>query len=222
MRRVSWFLLAAVLMAPSGAAAAERPLIVRAFDIGDAKSLPWADPARWDAVAPAYNLDSLAGDALALLVPETPLIVHMETLRRAVVYSRKDPRVVRQLQALLDTRVRVAEEDGKADVPALFDLGYLVEASKQAAWLHWDVFAEPNGYALLRRAMRAGGTTAEMEFAGALMLAEPAGQIFFTRHLKYAIEQATEGSLLAKNLVIHFRDRGKTLAELKAAKVPRY
>ena len=95
-----------------------------------------------------------------------------------------------------------------------------MEAAKQAPWLGWDAFEELKGYALLRRALRAGGDDAEMEFAAALMLAEPAGQIFFTRHLKFAVLHAQEDTLLGKNLVIHFRDRGKTLAELKAAKIP--
>jgi hypothetical protein len=225
MRDKPWLLaataLAGALLWTLAATAAARPLIEPPIEIGGAKSLPWGDPASWNAISPAYNPDQLVNDALALLSPEVPIIVRMETLRRATIYSSKDPRVARQLKAQLMSRVRVAEENGKADVLALFDLGYLVEACKQADWLNWSVFDEPNGYALLRRAERTGGTTPEMEFAAALMLAEPAGQIFFIRHLKFAITEATEGSLLAKNLVIHFSDRGKTLAELKAAKVPR-
>jgi hypothetical protein len=213
--------IAAAVFCVQLAAAPARPLIEPPVEIGNAASLPWGDPASWNAVSPGYDAKLLVNDTLALLSPELPVIVRMETLRRAAVYSRTDPPLARQLKSQLATRLRVAEENGRNPVLALFDLGYFVEVSKQAEWLNWDVFEEPNGYALLRKAERIGGDSAEMEFAAALMLAEPAGQIFFTRHLKFAIAAATEGSLLGKNLVIHWSDRGKSLAELKAAKVPR-
>ena len=179
------------------------------------------DAGQQRALDPAYDAGRLAGDAMALLTADAPVIVRMETLRGAVLCSRKDPRTARELQSRLSAHLQVAEENGKIDVLALFDLGYFVDACKQADWLAWDPFVELNGYALVRRALRAGGVNPEIEFAAALMLAEPTGQIFFTRHLKFAIAQATEGSLVGRNLVIHFADRGKTLTELKAAKVPR-
>lgn len=226
MRDKPWLLAGtalagALFWAPLVATAAARPLIEPPIEIGGAKSLPWGDPASWNAISSAYKPDQLVNDASALLSSEVPIIVRMETLRRATIYSQKAPRIARQLKAQLMSRVRVAEENGRADVLALFVLAYLVEACKQADWLNWNVFEEPKGYALLRRAERARGNTPEMEFAAALMLAELAGQIFFIRHLKFAIAEAIEGSLLAKNLVLHFSDRGKTLAELKVAKIPR-
>ena len=151
MRDKPWLLaataLAGALFWALAAKAAARPLIEPPIEIGGAKSLPWGDPASWNAISPAYNPDQLVKDALALLSPEVPIIVRMESLRRATIYSSKDPRVARQLKAELMSRVRVAEENGKADVLALFDLGYLVETCKQADWLNWDVFDEPNGYA---------------------------------------------------------------------------
>src|SRR5262249_104478 len=62
------------------------PLICHPYAIGNAKSLPWGGT-EWRAVKSDYDLNRLVEDTLALLTPETPLIVRMETLRRATVYA---------------------------------------------------------------------------------------------------------------------------------------
>src|SRR5438128_8750374 len=73
------------LMVFQQAALAGPPLICHPFEIGDAKSLPWAGSA-WRAVKVDYNINRLVDDTLALLSPETAPLVRMETLRRATVY----------------------------------------------------------------------------------------------------------------------------------------
>src|SRR5437667_464617 len=68
------------------------PLICHPLDIGGAKSLPWIGGDRpsgadWRGVDPNYNLGQLVVDTLALLTPDTPVLVRMETMRRATVYA---------------------------------------------------------------------------------------------------------------------------------------
>src|SRR5260370_29447437 len=84
------FLLIAALAGP--------PLICHPFNIGDAKSLPFEGPG-WSQVQPGYDTGRLIDDTMALLTPDTPVIVRMETLRRASLYARNDAHLA---QALLD------------------------------------------------------------------------------------------------------------------------
>src|SRR5688500_20051787 len=62
------------------------PLICHPYAIGAAKSLPGSD-GDWKGVNPNYDRTNLVRDTLALLTPETPVIVRMETLRRAAIYA---------------------------------------------------------------------------------------------------------------------------------------
>jgi hypothetical protein len=43
-----------------------------------------------------------------------------------------------------------------------------------------------------------------------------AGQEAYVAHLQRALAGAQEGSLLARNMLNYLRDRGKTIAELRA------
>src|SRR6185436_15560033 len=63
------------------------PLICHPYEIAHAQSLPWANPGEWRAVKSDYDLNRLVNDTLALLTPNTPVIVRMETMRRATVYA---------------------------------------------------------------------------------------------------------------------------------------
>ena len=90
---VSLFVCAVLaLFAPP--AQAGPPLICWPFEIGDARTLPWRG-STWSEANPDYDLRKLPGDTLALLTPSTPIIVRMETLRRATVYAidRKSTRL---------------------------------------------------------------------------------------------------------------------------------
>src|SRR4029079_8572358 len=95
-------LLPLVLLFASSAAAGP-PLLCHPFDIGAAKSLPWSGPA-WTAADPSYDVERLVKDTLSLLTPDTPVLVRMETLRRATVYARNDPARAGQLLARLADR----------------------------------------------------------------------------------------------------------------------
>lgn len=104
------------------------PLLCFPFDIGAAKSLPMGT-SNWKAVDPQYNVAQLVDDTLALLAPETPVLVRMETLRRATVYAATNPAIA---AALVDAlRTRASKADGHAAL-AVFDFGYLVETYRQA------------------------------------------------------------------------------------------
>ncbi len=211
-------LVVTLLLAFPPAAQAGPPLICWPYEIGGAKSLPWGGSA-WGAAKASYDLNRLADNTLALLSPDVPVIVRMETLRRATVYAMKDQRIAQELLSRLLARVQLAEAKGRPDALASFDAGYLVEAYKQAGW----AFKKENpakgldGYAMVLKAIRLRGTDPEMEFAVALISVEPRlpGH---SEHLQRAVAGAREGSLLATNLVSHsyiLRIRGNTIAELR-------
>jgi hypothetical protein len=162
----------------------------------------------------------LVEDTLALLTPQTPVLVRMETLRRAAVYAENNPRVAEELAAKLLARANAAGAKDAAGALALFDAGYLLETYGQTelARQNFIVRAE-NGYALVLKALRLRGNDAEMEFAAALIALEhnkAAGR----EHLQRALAAAGSRSLLERNLVSHaqiFGMRGTNVPELRAS-----
>jgi hypothetical protein len=103
------------------------PLLCFPFEIGSARSLPMGNGA-WHAIDPAYDVSHLVADTLELLAPGTPVVVRMETLRRATVYASAHPSIASELMNELKTR-----SEAKAPLAA-FDYGYLVEAYREAEW----------------------------------------------------------------------------------------
>lgn len=217
----------ATLLALPQVARAGTPLICQPFDIGGAKSLPWTGDTRRSAGKEDYNLARLVADSEALLAPDTPVIVRMETIRRATLYAQKDPQVAKDLLETLRARAMNAGAKGHADALAWFDLGYLVETYKQAnmTWKKlpsgkYDPVYLPNaasgldGYAWVVKAINLRGQDPEMEFAASVITAWPR-QKSYDAHLRKAVSGATDGSLLAKNLVAHFGKQGTTIAELR-------
>jgi len=73
------------------------PLLCHPYDIGSARSLPWNDAAGWTGTRADYKLENLVADTDALLTPTTPVVVRMETLRRAAIYASMDAKVAKQL-----------------------------------------------------------------------------------------------------------------------------
>ena len=222
-------LLIATVLGSTLIALAGPPLTCHALFIGDAKSLPWASSAGSQIGNEGYNLQHLADDTLALLTDEMPVIVRMETLRRATLYSQKDSNVAKELLGKLRARTFGSAAKGGPDALALFDLGYFVECTKQAnmTWkklstgtydpvYHANVASGLDGLAWVEKAIEMRGKDAEMEFAAALITSYPK-QKSYDEHLRRAVEGASEGTLLARNLVEHFSDKGKTLAELHAS-----
>ncbi len=216
------------LIAFQQTALAGPPLICHPFDTGGARSLPW-NGSEWRAVDKKYNINRLVEDTLGLLTQETPLLARMETLRRATVYavwsmndykvgySVKDASVASELLSRLKARIpdQGVKSDKKAAAIALFDYGYLVESYKQAGDGSKGVKAagDTDGYAIIVKAIALRGGDPEMEFAAALAKYDRTGA--HLEHVQRAAAGAQEGSLLARNLLTHFSNMGKTIAELR-------
>jgi hypothetical protein len=72
---------------------------------------------------------------IELLTPTTPVIVRMETLRRAAIYASDDALVAKRLFLVVSDRANTAERAGKPDALATFDAGYLAATLQELARL---------------------------------------------------------------------------------------
>jgi hypothetical protein len=188
----------AVLLGFTTFAFAGPPLICHPIEIGQAKSLPWVEFNYKG--NPDYDLKNLSRDTLAILDSRTPVLVRMETLRRATIYARLDPQAAKELITQLQERAANSDAAGDPDALAWFDVGYLAEAYRQ-----WLGRGEPNpaagldGYSLVRKAISLRGSDPEMEFAAALItLSGPESE--HHDHVQKAMAGAKSDSLLAQNL----------------------
>lgn len=197
--------LALTLASP--AVFAGTPLICHPYEIGAAKSLP-AGP-DWHGVSRNYDRQHLVRDTLALLTADTPVIVRMETLRRAAIYataqmrdwdkgtySAEDRALASSLLKKLRERTKTAT--GPALALATFDLGFFTETLRQT-----NVDKSLDGYPTLLKALALRGPDAEMEFALALATSWPKRKER-DEHVTRARASAKPGSLLATNLDSHF------------------
>src|SRR5258708_10491080 len=154
----------------AGAAAAGPPLICHPFDIGNAKSLPWMSHGWSLPGAEHYDTHDLSGDTLAILNSSQVPLIHMETLRRATLYARKDPAAAKQLLLQLVTRAKSAEASSNPDAFALFDAAYLTEAYKQ--WLEEkgeNPATRLDGLPLIKHATQLRPNDPPMAYAAALI-----------------------------------------------------
>lgn len=222
-----FFAVAAAVLLLANRAQAGPPLVCHVFEIGQAKSLPLGSHSWNLSGSENYDTRNLVKDTLEILRPTTPVLVRMETLRRATLYARKDPLAAKELLAKLYSRASSAESAGHPDALGWFDAGYLVETYKQ--WIGRDLphltdgmrmNANPasgvDGYAMVKKAIALRGDDAQMEFAAALMtLAGPGDE--HARHAQKAIAGARNDALLAQNLSTHFFGaKDQTVAEILA------
>lgn len=143
--------IAAAALCTARPAVAGPPLICFPFDIGNAKSLPMGTHG-WHETDPTYNVAHLVDDTVALLGANTPVLVRMETLRRATMYAGKDTKLAGALLAALEARARATQPDVALSV---FDFGYLIETYLQAATIFPGLDAlvkDADGYGLVRKA----------------------------------------------------------------------
>jgi hypothetical protein len=193
------------------------PLICHTIEIGQAKSLPWISHS-WNLSGnETYDLKNLVRETLDILGPDTPVLVRMETLRRATLYARKDPLTAKELLARLHARATSAESAGHPDALAWFDVGYLAETYKQ--WVSKDEHNPAiglDGYTLVKKAIGLRGQDPQMEFAAALItLSGPPEE--HRQHALRAIAGAKSDSLLAQNLATHFMgQQSQTMSEMLA------
>src|SRR3954468_10164060 len=150
------------------------PLLCHPFNIGEARSLPFQGPA-WSQVDPSYSVTRLLDDTSSLLSRDTPVIVRMETLRRATLYARNDTKLAAALYQLIQQRyARFGETDRQPDaLLARLDFAYLTETYREAAlasrysekcWDFKQAMPAIDGYAMMTKLIAQGGGP-EMEFA---------------------------------------------------------
>jgi hypothetical protein len=202
------FLLVTIGFAALGTmfiAQAGPPLICHPYNIGAAKSLPWGSGSNWDNPDPAYNVKNLAADTLAILDQNPPVLVRMETLRRAVLYGSADHDAARALLAQLRNREAMAEKSAKPGPSAYFDYGYFLSSLKQIEWKYKeDLSAGVDGYQFVQKALAIEPDSPEMHFAAAIMASSPPRPSDRDEHLKKA-RAAKSDALLAQNLSTHFQ-----------------
>ena len=189
-------LLIAFTLGAAMPAFAGPPLLCHPYDIGDAKTLPWGSG--WMNEAPGYDLNLLIGDTEALLTPATPVIVRMETLRRASLYASRDPKIA---AALVD---RMSARAAHGDPLALVDAAYTGEALREAALVnHQDAIAAiakaVDPWSLVDKSIAARPDDAAFQFAAAMIYAAK-DRTTSQAHAEKARLGAKSDALLARNL----------------------
>lgn len=195
------------------------PLICHAFDIGNAKSLPWISH-DWNLTgSETYDVNHLASDTISILDSDPSVLVHMETLRRATLYAQKDSVVAKRLLLAMMARSSAAADTPKTAL-ANFDLGYLAATFQQYARISKsgnDPAQNCDGYTLIKRAIVLRGNDPQMEFAAALITLNTSGSEQ-SEHARKALTGSKSDPLLARNLAAHFRGpQSEIMAELITA-----
>jgi hypothetical protein len=153
------------------------PLLCFPFDIGPATSLPWdKDNNQWKGMRADYDVSHLTADTVALLTPATPILVRMETLRRAA--------------AAPPAEAALAE----------FDAGYLIETLKQTTYFApsaASIVETKDGYAMVQHSLTLRNNDPSIAFAAALMTW---GKADHNAHVQRAKAGATADMLLARNI----------------------
>lgn len=187
------------------------PLLCHPFDIGGARSLPWSGAHSWFEGDAAYRLDNLVSDTEALLTPATPVVVRMETLRRAAIYASADAAVAKRLLDRFVTRADASAASGRPDALQLLDAAYIAGAYREMLLLSRDsVFApreaglraalgNTQDAALIGRSVAARPDDPAIQFAAALILADTNRQAY-REHADKARAGASRDPLLARNI----------------------
>lgn len=206
--RCATTMLAALLTLASPALAGP-PLVCHPINIGSAQSLAWTSTTWNLSGREAYDINHLVPDTLALLAPNAPVLVRMETIRRAVLYSQKSPAIAKELFAAIESRANADQKNPRA----AFDFGYLIETYRQAdlafrmSHTATNAIVNPaaglDGYAWVKKAINMRGEDPALEFAAALITTENSKQDY-QGHVQKARPGATEDPLLAQNIATHF------------------
>jgi hypothetical protein len=204
-------LSAALVVALATPAFAGPPLLCHPYDIGRARSLPWDGSGGWSSDRPDYRLGQLIADTESLLTPATPVIVRMETLRRAALYASRDRALAAQLLTRFVARANAATASGTPDALALLDAAYIAGAFRQIAQLEHNsgfreraraarhALGDTDAYALIQRSIAARPDDAAIQFAAALIAADR-DRGAYQRHAERARKGVTTDALLARNI----------------------
>lgn len=187
------------------------PLLCHPFNIDNAKSLPWSGTRGWMDGRADYNIAKLAADVDALLTPATPVIVRMETMRRAAIYASRDPELAATMAASLLDRAAASARAKKADPLTMLDAAYFVEALRQIGFVNRNgefadqspklkaLLASTDGYALVQKGLYLRPQDAAYEFAAALISSDKSRKAY-EEHMKRARAGAATDRLLALNI----------------------
>lgn len=198
-------------LAPAAPALAGPPLLCHPYDIGDARSLAWDGTGAWWRGQAGYDLTHLVADTTALLTPSTPVLVRMETLRRAVIYASPDAKASEALLRTFTDRARAAETSGHGDAFAYLDAAYVSGAFREMVM----VGASPEGraraagartlaldgkeYTLIQKALALRPDDATLHFAAALIAADNHRDAY-AAHAAKARAGVGRDALLARNI----------------------
>ena len=183
------------------------PLLCHPFDIGSARSLPWGTGGGWLQAAPDYAVSLLTADTTALLAPDTPVVVRMETLRRAAIYASHDRAVAAQLLSRLTERMQ------SRDAYAWLDAAYLTEALRQIGRLGpsgpfhdsaaqiAEVVKDVDGIGMIDKALLLKPDDPGLEFAAALIDADR-NRAGYLQHAQRARAGAARDPLVARNIAM--------------------
>jgi len=198
-------------LASASPALAGPPLLCHPFDIGGAASLPWDGSSSWYHGRSGYDVSHVVADTDALLTPTTPIVVRMETLRRAVIYASGDAKTASALLDHVMDRVRMADAAGKPDALAYLDAAYVNEAMREITWLdqspEWRTRAaalrplvkDGAGYALVQKTVELMPNDPCVHFAAALISADKHRDAY-AAHAAKARAGASGDPLLARNI----------------------
>ena len=204
-------LSAALVVALATSAVAGPPLLCHPYETGNARSLPWDGSRGWSGDLPDYKLAELIADTDALLTPSTPVIVRMETLRRASLYASRDRAIASQLLTRLVSRADTADAKGTPDAVALLDAAYVAGAFRQISMLGnnagfrdraaaaREALGNIDAYALIQRSLAARPADPSIHFAAALIAADR-DRDASRRHAEQARKGITKDALLARNI----------------------
>jgi hypothetical protein len=209
---VSTAAAAALLIIATGTPAfAGPPLLCHPFDIGTARSLPWSGAHSWFDGDAGYRVENVVADTEALLTPATPVIVRMETLRRAAIYASADGAVAARLLDRFVKRAEASAASGQPDALQFLDAAYIAGAYREMLLLSREsVFAprvaalraalgNTKDTALIDRSVAARPDDPAIRFAAALILSDSDRQAY-REHAEKARAGAARDPLLARNI----------------------
>ena len=158
-------------------------------------------PNGWHDTDRQYDVSRLIDDTIALLGSDTPVIVRMETLRRATLYAGANATMAAALLAKLESRAASRQPNVAL---AVFDFGYLVETYRQAASIFKTMLPSVetiDGYGLVQKAYTFRQDP-QIAFASAIIAASPK-RADFDAHRRDALAGAKTDALLSANIAAH-------------------
>ena len=204
-------LAATTLLLTGTAAFAGPPLLCHPYDIGAAQSLPWSGARGWSDVDTTYRIENVIRDTEALLTPATPIVVRMETLRRAAIYASADGTIAARLLDRLVKRAEASAASGSPDALQWLDAAYVAGAFREMTSASRDSEFAPRiagvraalgstkDSVLIGRSLALLPEDPGVRFAAALILVDTDKQAY-REHAAKARAGATRDALLARNL----------------------